>query len=584
MSKLSANSIFKSTLIALLFLLTLSSPKFLGLDHSPPGFYGDEVAGATQTLCLLEDAHDFQGNKLPLFAEGFPGAGQYTPVYLYGELVWVKIFGGSTASFRSFLGLVTCLTILFLYLWAKNKGGSQLAFYVALAASIMPWAFQFSRIAWDPPLAVLFLIMALWGTSLRSRYSWLSSIFLALAAYSYPPMRIAAPLFLFIIPGIRWKYKFFVILGAGVLCVPLLLKMQDPEFLARSRALAIWTYFNFNPYENLGLLATPALFAKQLISYFTPDFLFIHGDRNLRHSIQSFGMLSWLDLSALIALIFLFIRKILNKSEIIFSNNQRQVLQIALIGILAGTAPAALTHTSAIPNALRAIGAWPFFALLTGLILSRTAETLKGRIFPIFTLSIGLGFFALYLSSYFRTYPIISKNEFLSSDSKIESAYRKMSAEGESCKNLRVKSAPLLVGQEIFFSYGHPINGIAFLRSHWLEVESWGIWTNDKGSDLLLPLPIDASKKIIFKVRGLVTGAHPQAIVDVWVNGKFNKRVTITKFEDNYIDVAIPKNLHYPDKIWIEFRNINPTTPVAAGIPGNDLRITGLGLVSATFK
>ena len=90
MSKLSANSIFKSTLIALLFLLALNSPKFLGLDHSPPGFYGDEVAGATQTLCLLEDAHDFQGNKLPLFAEGFPGAGQYTPIYLYGEPAFAR--------------------------------------------------------------------------------------------------------------------------------------------------------------------------------------------------------------------------------------------------------------------------------------------------------------------------------------------------------------------------------------------------------------------------------------------------------------------------------------------------------------
>jgi hypothetical protein len=584
MPKLNLFSIFKSTLVAFLFLLALNSPKFLGLDYSPPDFYGDEVAGATQTLCLLEDAHDFQGNRLPLFAQGFPGAGQYTPVYLYGELIWIKIFGSSKASFRSFLGLVTCLTILFLYLWAINIGGRQLAFYVALAASIMPWAFQFSRIAWDPPLAVLFLTMALWGTSLSSRFSWLSSIFIALAAYSYPPMRIAAPLIFLLIPGIRWKYKFFVILGAGILCIPLLLKMQDPEFLARSRTLAIWTYFNFNPYENLGILAIPTLFAKQLISYLTPGFLFIHGDTNLRHSIQSFGMLSWLDVSAFIALIFLFARKIVKKGEFIFSKNQTQVLQIALIGILVGMAPAALTHTSAIPNALRAIGAWPFFALLTGLILSRAAEILKGRIFPIFILSISLGFFTLYLSSYFGTYPIISKNEFLSGDSKIESAYRKMSVDGEKCKNLRVKSTPISVDQEIFFSYGRPTNGIEFLRSHWLEVERWGIWTNDKGSDLLLPLPIEASKEIIFKVRGLVTEAHPQAIVDVWVNGKFNKRVTLTKFEDNYIDVIIPKNLQYPDKIWIEFRNINPTTPAAAGIPGNDLRITGLGLVSATFK
>lgn len=581
---MNSSSQIKPIFLAAFFaLLGLNFIKFIGINVSPPGFYGDETAGATQVLCLLQDRFDFFGNHRPLFAEGFPGAGQYTPIYLYGQQAWVTIFGSSVESFRSFLGLVTCLTILFLFLWVKRVSNTKTAFYVALSASIMPWSFQFSRIAWDPPLAPLFLVMAIWSTSLSSMFRWQACIFLALAAYSYPPMRITAPVFFLLMPGLRWNYKIFSILGAGIICIPLFLKIQDPEFLTRSRALAIWTYFNFNPYENLGIFSIPTLFLKQFASYLTPDFLFFSGDTNLRHSTQKFGMLSWLDLTALLGIAWICIKKAKDFSKSHLSDIQFLLLRVALIGIALGIAPAALTNTSFIPNALRAIGAWPFFALLTGVLLVFLEHEFGKRI-RLFFYIIAFSFFCLYINNYFFSYPFLAKNDFGSSDSPIENAYLKMSRNNESCKNLRVINRPPLMNEEIYFSYGHANSGIQYLRNHWLELESWGIWTNDKGSDLLIPLPQGNVTKIIFNTRALVTGIHPEVSVDIWMNGKFVKNVVLKKFEGNEIELDLPKNIHYPNKLWIEFRNLNPTTPVAAGIPGNDTRITGVGLVSATFK
>lgn len=155
--------------ISLIFLIIfLNAWRFIGLEISPPGFYLDEAAGATQIICLKETWRDFYGNGPGLFTAGFPGFGLYTPIYVYGEMLWTSVFGNAIWAFRSFLALTTSLTVYFLYLWVRNISSDKTALYVAFAASISPWAFQFSRIAWDPPLAVLFLVMALWISTLKN--------------------------------------------------------------------------------------------------------------------------------------------------------------------------------------------------------------------------------------------------------------------------------------------------------------------------------------------------------------------------------------------------------------------------------
>jgi 4-amino-4-deoxy-L-arabinose transferase-like glycosyltransferase len=178
------------SLIIIVFLCILNLPRFLYLEISPPGFYTDEAASATQALCISQNGYDFYGQFLPLFPKGFEGGGVFTPFYIYGEILWTKLFGPSITAFRSFAAFITCLTIFTLYIFVKAKTNKVIALYVVFVASLMPWAFQFSRIAWDPPLATFFFIAAL-AALFSQKKLWLAALLFAFAMYSYPPMRIS---------------------------------------------------------------------------------------------------------------------------------------------------------------------------------------------------------------------------------------------------------------------------------------------------------------------------------------------------------------------------------------------------------
>ena len=298
----------------LLFVILLSNGiRFLGLEFSPPGFYIDEAAGATQALCILEGATDFYGSYLPLFAQGVSDA-FYTPTYLYGQVVWSGIFGKSIFVFRAFIAFISCLTSLFLYLFIKDISNRKVALYAALAGSIMPWSFHFSRIAWDPPVGVFFLVAALWACY-RFKNSFLTAFLLSLAAYSYSPLRIAVPIIWIFLPNITRRKKFLVCIWGVILAIPLLIQMRIPEFAARSELIALWGAYPSNQFKDLNFLQLSIVALKQFFLHFSPDFLFISGDKNIRHSIQVFGELSWLDLAAHIGGVISFIYLVKNKSS-----------------------------------------------------------------------------------------------------------------------------------------------------------------------------------------------------------------------------------------------------------------------------
>lgn len=289
-------------LLLLALIIAINLARFIGLGISPPGFYVDEATGAAHVICLQQGGRDFYDHPYPLFAAGFEG-GFYTPAFLYGEYLWTALLGHSVAAFRSFSALVTCLTILFLCLWVRGRQragrghGGRVVLWVALSASVMPWALQFSRIAWDPPLAALFLVMALWASGLGGglRVRLMPGILLALATYSYPPMRVIAVAFWLLLPGRGWREKLGDMALFALVCTPLLLQSLDPGFTARGQLLTLWSDHPENPYANAALPGLLLGFLRQMLDHLTPSFLFLSGDANLRHSIQSTGMLSWLD-------------------------------------------------------------------------------------------------------------------------------------------------------------------------------------------------------------------------------------------------------------------------------------------------
>lgn len=570
----------------IILILLFNALRFIGLEISPPGFYADESYGATQVICLGQTGADFFGKHLPLFSISGPGEPIYSPTYLYGQLLWTTVFGHSIAAFRSYAAIITSLTILFLYFYAKNLLNSRAALYIAFVATVMPWSWQFSRIAWDPPLAPLFLLLGLWISTLKKGW-WIAGIPLGLAIYSYPPLRIITPLVWICLPNLSLKRKIVGFVAMFFTCIPLALQLQDENFLSRSNMLTIWSSTFYNPYRHYSPLELISVFLKNFFAHFSPSFLFVHGENNLRHSIQSFGMLSWLDFMALGSLIFIPIIKLRDRNiKYIFSSAQYQTLFIGLVGVCLSYIPSALTNEAS-PHALRTISAWPFFALFTGVILFRLSEVSSSHKVYLTTLLVGLIFFVSYQYHYFNIYPSLAKEGFEAGYSN-DILYPRLVNREIRCNTLRDQTKKMdrntRINEIIDFSKDGRGPITSYLNNHWYDRENWGIWSDGKNADLILQTPHGSPKKVVFVINALITPKHPEQLLEIWVENAFHKKLMVSAPENNQIEVAIPMGFDDSKPLHIEFRTPGAVSPVTAGIPSNDHRVLGIGLRTAEFK
>jgi hypothetical protein len=382
--------------------------RFVGLTSSPPGFALDEALGALHLQCLAETGRTALGRPWPLFEKGFNG-GFYTPAFLYSGVAWVELFGSSIASMRALAAMYSSLTVLGLWLLARQLLDRRGAELTALAAALSPWAFQFSRIAWDPPLAPAFLV---WGVYAffrdgRAGARVASGVLLSLAMYSYPPLRAQVPLvlLLLLVCGRERPRGMLALCAAfAIASMPLVIASTHPSFTSRTARLSI---VNRSYIESERGQRSPPLFvAEQLLRHFAehlrPSFLFTSGDASLRHSSQLIGELGFLDDAAIVlALWLLLARRRPREGQVTRYPLARVALGAAWVAFC-GVLPAALTNEG-LPHALRAIGAWPALSLLTGLTLSLACQRL--RLMPWLVVALAAAQTLYFIPRYFTDYP-----------------------------------------------------------------------------------------------------------------------------------------------------------------------------------
>jgi hypothetical protein len=351
----------------------------------------------------------------------------------------------------AFIGV---MTVLGLYRLVRAVGkDDEMAVWTALFAACLPWAFLFSRISWDAPLATALLI---WGLSLvytRRHRVWpfVGAALIALASYVYAPMRIQAALMVALLPGVKLREKAGLMAVFAVLAFPVLAYYSDPAFGARSRMLILTSSDPLNPYRDANSLGLAWGFIQQFASHFSPRFLLLSGDRNLRHSIQTFGMLDAVTaLGVVIAVVWL-ARGIARRTAL--TDPERAVVLLSMLGVVAGVVPSALTW-SAVPHAVRALGAWPFFASLAGYGWTRVFVGWPGLRMVVVGASAVL--FAAYLNSMFRQYAQASAGYFDAAQIRriretrtfpdyygpVARAYYRMTVFGERCEDVRKSLTP----------------------------------------------------------------------------------------------------------------------------------------------
>lgn len=393
-------------LAALIFVaLVMGAVRFFWIESSPPGFYVDEAAGAANVLCLKQTGAGELGDPWPIF---FPAYDRqmgafFTAPYIYPLAAWTGLFGETIGSFRLFSAFVSSLSLVGLFFVGTLIGDRKTGWLCLLAGSVSPWIFQFSRIAWDPAILPCLIVWALYF-SLRSRRLWdaaIAGLLFSAAAYAYPPARAQLAFFL---PFLAWyrvsRFGFdraFAAAFVGTLSLvslPLVVLTLTGEIQGRWRTLSIFSPEHLmSRYGSTSLLYAALTFAKNIVKHFSPDFLFVHGDYSVRSSTKYVGLLSGLDMLALLALVGGAVRR---HSRVV------GFLLLCGVGYLSAITAASFTWDW-IPQALRSFGGAPFVALFTGVILREAIERFRHAASAI--LVVACLFSGYFLWAYFAKYP-----------------------------------------------------------------------------------------------------------------------------------------------------------------------------------
>lgn len=331
----------KKIWVLVLILVLASVLRISRLDRLPNGLHWDEQDSGYQALSLFKTGKDYYANPLPLFPHSV--ADYRTPVFIYSAVPSVASLGLSAFSVRLPSVVWSLAGILGIYLLGsillKN---TQVGLLAALTLSVSPWHVQYSRQSVETiSLATLLtvgVVLFLRGLS-RPRYLLLSALFLALSTAAYSPGKLFVPLFLGAVILIyhrqlisRVTKKTLLISSAVffIIFLPVLIDGLIGNSGMRFRELSIFTdpttaatvgyrreelqvasgvpkIVGMSPrlidkiiYNKLTLWGTGII--QNYLSTFSTDYLFISGDRELRHSPakDSYGMLHIPDVIPLI--------------------------------------------------------------------------------------------------------------------------------------------------------------------------------------------------------------------------------------------------------------------------------------------
>ena len=121
-----------------------------------------------------------------------------------------------------------------------------------------------------------------------------------------------------------------------------------------------------------------------------------------------------------------------------------------------------------------------------------------------------------------------------------------------------------------------------FLNSGWSVPENWGAWSDKKIALIILPLPAKTPKILQIQAQAFINEKHPTQEIEIWINGKFQKREFLTKRQANVIDIAISKEMMSQTALKVEFKFPDAISPKDMGV-GYDARALAMGIESLTY-
>ncbi len=366
---------FKFTIVLILVLASLL--RLYQLNNFPPSLNWDEVSIGYNAYSILKTGHDEWGEIMPL---SFRAYGDYKlPGYIYLDVPFVSIFDLNELGVRLPAALLGIGLVILIILILRKLEEFHSASWGGFLAAILPWTLIVSRIALEAELALFLTTLGFYLFILglkKNRYLYLSAITFGLTIFSYNSSRVVTPLLILSLITIFWrelkskKYSALislVIFGAFfAIALPNAL-LQDSsarykwttildqgainhlnEERGASAMPHVLTILLFNRYIYFGEEA-----AKNYITYFNPDFLFVNGGSNYQFSVPGSGLLY------VVMLPFVFFG-----FWVVFKERKKwQVFM--LTWLLIAPLPGAITRDS--PHALRSLMMIPPIIIITSL-------------------------------------------------------------------------------------------------------------------------------------------------------------------------------------------------------------------------
>lgn len=425
----------KSIYILILILLLALFLRSKDIESNPPELFSDEIVNFVSARSVIERGYDLEGNLMPYFSDRVEPR---PPVYGYFSYLFTRVVGESAAGIRSaaiFFGIVSIILVYLLTLEFFKDSDSAL--FAAFFMAIIPWHIHYSRAGWEPASLLPFLLLStylfIYGVNRNKKLIIASSFgFFALTVYTYQ----AAPLYSFLFLASllilyrnyffkEWRVLLFGAMIAAFLLIPYVWSVFNVPHFYR-RAGWIFTFANgFNA-------ETVNVFLSNYFSHFSPAFLFIDGDPNIRHGAQT-GTLYWAMLPFLFAGVV----------YLLTSKPDKKVLIFIIFWIVVFPLAGALTNDG-VPHATRSLPGAPVMCVLSGYGVSGLIRSLSGMAggrkaaYALYAAVIVLSLVSLSIFSkrYFYLYPKISypaweygQKDIFTEIRKIEGDYKRVCLE-----------------------------------------------------------------------------------------------------------------------------------------------------------
>ena len=391
-------------LLALLLLMAVAARNLLALDTVPPGMYVDEASIGYNAWAIAVHGVDEHGSHFPLYFQAFGES--KNPVYIYTLAALLRFTPLTSYAERVPAAVFGEVAVLFMALaaWRVSRSNAVTLVMLALAA-VTPWLTQESRVGFEVISMVAALSVAIWCIADETRLTRArflgAGVFFALAIFAYSTGRLVIALFAVVLVVVYARSR---ARGWWLALIPIVAGYAALGVWALTHPGALTAEFSLISIGADGASAgtVVARFFSNYIQYFSPDFLFIHGDPNPRHNTGFAGML--LAVTAPLLLLGLWE---------CWRRRAQRLPSFLVLCLLVAPIPAALTNSGDTGHALRGAVMLPFILVLAALGATRLAALIRIRAAGIAVLAGGVAAqAALYAVDMYTAYPARAASAF----------------------------------------------------------------------------------------------------------------------------------------------------------------------------